>query len=317
MAFFKFRLRGQPTDSLPPTGRRSSKGVATPTETVETLRRRARYRLIGAAVLVGIAVITFPILFDTQPRPVAMDVPITIPDRDRVAPLGAPSSPSTPAHAGQVTASSSLDAREEMVTESSAPRQQLVPVPSRTEKPSEPAPEKPAEKPPVKPVEKPVEKPAERPVEKPAEKPVERKPPPTPVPARASETPSRESAERTTAEARVRADEAARARALLEGRSPERVAAAKPEAKTEAKPAAAPAGGRFIVQVGAFADANSAREARSKAERAGVKTYTQEVDTPQGKRIRVRVGPYASREEADKAAAAIKKSGLPASILSL
>jgi DedD protein len=34
------------------------------------MRRRARHRLIGAAVLVLIGVVGFPLLFDTQPRPI-------------------------------------------------------------------------------------------------------------------------------------------------------------------------------------------------------------------------------------------------------
>ncbi len=92
-----------------------------------------------------------------------------------------------------------------------------------------------------------------------------------------------------------------RARALLEG-----------------KPAsAAAAEGRFVVQVGAFADAARAREARQTLEKAGLKTYTQVVDTKEGKRIRVRVGPFESRAEADKAAAKVKGLDLPASVLTL
>ena len=74
---------------------------------------------------------------------------------------------------------------------------------------------------------------------------------------------------------------------------------------------------RYIVQVGAFADAGAASEARARAEKVGVRTYTQVIETDAGRRIRVRVGPFNSREEADKAAAALKKSGLPAAIQSL
>ena len=51
------------------------------------MRRRARHRLIGAGVLVLIGVVGFPLLFDTQPRPVAVDIPIEIPDRNKVKPL--------------------------------------------------------------------------------------------------------------------------------------------------------------------------------------------------------------------------------------
>ena len=74
---------------------------------------------------------------------------------------------------------------------------------------------------------------------------------------------------------------------------------------------------RSVVQVGAFADAAKAKEARSKLENAGLKTYTQEVDTKEGKRIRVRVGPFATKEEADKAAEKIRKLNLPTSVLKL
>ena len=73
--------------------------------------------------------------------------------------------------------------------------------------------------------------------------------------------------------------------------------------------------GRFVVQVGAFADAAKAREARLKVERAGLKTYTHVAETKDGKRIRVRVGPFDNRAEADKAARKIKGLDLPAAIL--
>ncbi|MEP6824458.1 MAG: SPOR domain-containing protein, partial [Ramlibacter sp.] len=79
MAFFKTRKGGD--DSL-----------ATPSqpESIEALRRRARHRLIGAVVLVLIGVVGFPLLFDTQPRPIAVDIPIEIPDRNKVKPLAPP-----------------------------------------------------------------------------------------------------------------------------------------------------------------------------------------------------------------------------------
>jgi hypothetical protein len=50
-------------------------------ESVEAMRRRARHRLIGAAVLVLIGVVGFPLLFDTQPRPIPVNIPIEIPDQ--------------------------------------------------------------------------------------------------------------------------------------------------------------------------------------------------------------------------------------------
>lgn len=65
-------------------------GAADEADTVQTARTRARRRLIGAAVLVGAGIIGFPLLFETQPRPIAVDIPIEIPGRDAVPPLKPP-----------------------------------------------------------------------------------------------------------------------------------------------------------------------------------------------------------------------------------
>ena len=111
------------------------------------------------------------------------------------------------------------------------------------------------------------------------------------------------------APAAARGDDGARAKALLDG---------KPATPASAAKAALPeAGGRMVVQVGAFADADKAQEVRQKLERAGLKTYTQVADTKDGKRIRVRVGPFASKADADEAASKIKSLDLPAAVLTL
>ena len=86
----------------------------------------------------------------------------------------------------------------------------------------------------------------------------------------------------------------------------------KPDSET-----ATPAGGRFVVQVGAYNDPERLRAARQRVEKLGYKTYTQDVDSPTGKRTRVRVGPFVSRQEADAVADKVKASGLQANILAL
>jgi DedD protein len=99
--------------------------------------------------------------------------------------------------------------------------------------------------------------------------------------------------------------------------------AEKPADKPADKPAATAAApataddGRFVVQIGAFAEVESAREARMKVERMGLKTYTQVIESSSGRRIRVRVGPYPNKAEAEKAANKIKSGGLQAAILLL
>ena len=94
MAFFKFRARG------PQGNEGRSAPAAVPAESVESMRRRARHRLLGAAVLVLLGVIGFPLLFDTQPRPVSVDIPIEIPDRNKVKPLPVPQAPAPAATSG-------------------------------------------------------------------------------------------------------------------------------------------------------------------------------------------------------------------------
>lgn len=105
MAFFKFRLLGQPTSE--PQGNASN----SPAESVDVLRRRARHRLIGASVLVVSAVVVFPLLFDTQPRAVAVDIAVDIPDRSTAKPL-VDTTKQKPLSAG-----AGLDAKEEVVPE--------------------------------------------------------------------------------------------------------------------------------------------------------------------------------------------------------
>jgi DedD protein len=75
MAFFKFRLPGKTE------GDAQGNFSNAPAQSVDVLRRRARHRLIGASVLVLLAVIGFPVLFDTQPRPVSVDIAVDIPER--------------------------------------------------------------------------------------------------------------------------------------------------------------------------------------------------------------------------------------------
>ena len=249
MAFFKFRKQGDEQSSVP-----------TPPESVESMRKRAKYRLIGAAVLVLAGVIGFPLMFDQQPRPIAVDMPIDIPDRNKVTPL------TMPAPVAATTSVKPVPA---------------VPVAVAT------APARMAEPDKLK---APVDAPTEEEVEvqaKPASKVVEK-------PVDHLVTASRPT---------IAADESTKARALLEGR----------DHATETPAMAS----RYVVQVGAFADAARAREVRLKMEKAGLKTYTHVAETKDGPRVRVRVGPFDSKAEADLAAEKIKKLDLPAAILTL
>lgn len=231
-------------------------------------------------MLVLAGVLGFPLLFDTQPRPIAVDVPIEIPSRNQQAPAvvaeAAAPAPAAPKSSAVATADS-LAAREELVDA----KADAAPTP----KPAEPVKAKSADPVVAKPAEKPVDKPAEKAVEKTAEKAAEKTP---------AKVPEKPVAEKTVEKAAEKPAE-------------------KPTEKATDKPAAD--NERIVVQVGAFAEVDRAREARLKLERAGLKTYTHVAETPQGRRIRVRMGPFATKAEAEKAAARAKTLGLPAALL--
>jgi DedD protein len=302
MAFFKFRKNSPSRQDAP--GARGE--AAAPSETVESLRRRALYRLIGAAVLVLIAIIGFPMLFDTQPRPVAVQAPIIIPDRHAAPPLAQPApadahTVTAPvlAASAQVPAASSLDTGEEMVAPmdaGSASTAATVPATAQTAQ-SERAQQQAVKQQTAKPS---------------PEKPQAAK---SATDKRKADDQAKRKADDQAKRQRNQAADAARARALLDGQDTAPAAASGGAAA--AHPAGAHAqGGRYAIQIGAFASAQAAQTARQKAESAGVSAYTQTVTTGAGARTRVRVGPFASRDEAERALAKLKQAGLSGSILS-
>jgi DedD protein len=265
-------------DTSPPAGAVDEAASA------QAARTRARRRLIGAAVLVGLGIIGFPLLFETQPRPIAVDIPIEIPSRESAAPLSlpAPKTAATPRAAASVA------------------------EPRRAEPPPEPAQ---TAAPPVAPVTASTATAASAP----ATGMVASAPKQAAPSAQAVAVPAPPSAPARTAAPIDVARDAQRAQALLDGK-PDPATAAPAAA---AAPASTVKESRFVVQAGAYTDAAALREARQKVERLGLKTYTQVIETDSGARTRVRVGPFATRDEAEKAAARIKGSGLAVSILSL
>ena len=273
MAFFKFRQGGD--NPLPTTQ---------PAESIELMRRRARHRLIGAAVLVLIGVLGFPVLFDTQPRPMSVDVQIDIPDRNKLPPLQIPA---------PVTRAVTSD------PPASVPTRSLVAAP----------------------VSPPLSEAAERPVlageaktEAKTESKAEAK-----VEAEASLGPQEQLMAENSANNKAVAPAGRAVDATKKVVNAEAVSTPTPTPTLSPKPNASAQGEdhRYIIQVGAFADPVKARETRLKLEKAGLKTYTHVAETREGPRTRVRVGPFGTKAEADKVAAKVKALSLPSVILTL
>ena len=287
-----------------------------PTESVEAMRKRALMRLVGSAVLVLGAVVGFPLLFDSQPRSVAVDIPIEIPDKTKTKPLQLPAGTpqvATPAPSARIDDTASLSGKEEIVkpakntdktsvqpTEPAQPAiKSVVPggnaASSVTTGATTAAPDDAAR--------------AKAAADKAAADKAKAEKTKTD-----KEKADKEKSDKAKADKNKMAQDASRAKALLDGQTAEAKAA---DAKPEATAAAVATGERFIVQFGAFTDVAKSREVRQKVEKAGLKTYSQVAKTATGDLIRVRVGPFTSRAEADKAAAKIKALNLPASVLTL
>ena len=102
----------------------------------------------------------------------------------------------------------------------------------------------------------------------------------------ASKTAKPEAVKAEAARSESAAAEAARARAILEGKD-------------------VPRGDSFVLQIGAFSDADKAERLAAELKKQGFAAYTELA----GKVVRVRVGPVAGRSAADKTAVQLKALG--------
>ncbi len=296
------------------TPRRAGKDVPDP---VLPEKKRARRRLVGAVALALAVAVGLPMILDSEPKPLATDIDIQIPSKDK-APVVADATPAS----ARVADSAALDQSEEIVSESEnakpaavvakpavAPAPMPAPAPAVTAapvvaelKPAEQGPRKldivepPKAKPEVKHEVKHESKPEVKLEAKHETKPeVKHEAKPEPKPAEPKLVAKPVLAE--SAKPAPSSDDAARALAILEGKP----AAAKPQ---EA------AGGKFVVQVAALGSQDKVDELQGKLRDAGISSYTQKASNANGEHvIRVRVGPFSNREEADKARSKLQKLG--------
>lgn len=260
-----------------------------------TQKKRARRRLVGAVVLGLAAAVILPLVLDSEPRQTITDVQIEIPPRDAPLPPKAgdaagsaasdPVPPATPggpppAPANETSAAGQAQAPQHAPAAGSAEAPAIAAAPAA--RPTEVPPEAPAASRPPKAAETPA-KAAGAP------------PKATEVPSKATEKPARTAEKPATAKA-----EASR-----------HADASKPSAHEGSKAAET----RFALQVGAFANAGSARAQADQVRKAGVRTYTETVQTAQGARTRVRVGPFPTREAAEQARAKLQLAGIASTVV--
>jgi DedD protein len=270
-------------------------------------KKRARRRLVGAIALALAAAVGLPMLLDSEPKPLAGDIAIQIPAKDKAAPLP------VPAPDKAVSAADSVDKGEEVVDappSAAAPKAPAAVAAAKPERVTAQPPAVTAPKPepkvehkpePAKPEHKDAPK-AEHKDAKAEARLAERE-------KAEKEKAERDRAERLAHEAREKAkakaedkpvkpkDDAARAMAILEGKAAEKEKAA--EASTQ----------RYVLQVAALSSQEKAAEVQAKLREAGISSYTQKTSTPSGELIRVRVGPL-NKEDAEKVRAKLGRLGM-------
>jgi DedD protein len=310
----------------------SSKAGATPTDDddVRQARARARRRLIGAAALMAVGVIGFPMLFETKPRVVAPGVPTVSSTKDRASDgvagkivdktpsstmsgtvTPAPAPPAAAAGVGAPPKPPGVDIVETAKEAGLVTAPSAITTPVRPDKPREDVAR-------VAAAEQEGKARAEKDrLEKDRldkERADKRRLEQEKLDKQRLE---QEKTERAARERKSREDDARRARAALEGKDVARGAteSVKPAgASTAAIPTTA--NGRFALQVGAFTSEAMVTELRDKLARAGLRSFTQDVTRAGVKITRVRTGPYASRDEALRAADKARSMGLDPAVVS-
>lgn len=302
---------------------------------------QARRRLMGAAVLLAVGVVVFPLLFESKPRPLPTDLPMQYAptalrgaDAAPVAPVvtpgrvaPAPSSAgktvggATPAAAGSVAApgaavtSAGATAAVPGISSGDASPAAVEPA---IDEAAPPAPS-PSLTTAVSPAPTAAPAPSTASAVAPASGPSTASPSaaaPGGASRAASSSPAAPAAAKGVTPAAIPAAKGATPAATVSAGVPSKAGPPAPAAGS-ASPGKDSASVRYIVQVGAFADAAAAREVRLKVERLGFTTYTHVIDVPGGQRIRVRVGPMTDRAQAQRTLDKIKQAGLPGALLRL
>jgi DedD protein len=74
--------------------------------------------------------------------------------------------------------------------------------------------------------------------------------------------------------------------------------------------------GRYLLQVGAYANESGAASAVDRVQATGLRAFTEKIKTDRGDRLRVRVGPFTSRDAAEQARTQLQAAGVQAAMIS-
>jgi DedD protein len=273
----------------------STRGRGTGNDPMLPEKKRARRRLVGAIALALAAAVGLPMLLDSEPKPLAGDIAIQIPPKDKAAPLPVPAEPS--AAPAAAPAAAPVDTRS--AVPAAARSVKAVAAEDSVDKGEEVLQAPPAAKPAAKPEHKP--EPLKAKAEpKPEHKP-EHKPEPKPEHKLADKPePKAEKADKPakpkTEDKPAKPHDDVRALAILEGKAAD---------KAEKEKSAESSSQRFVLQVAALSSQDKAAELQAKLRGAGISSHTEKA----GELIKVKVGPL-NKDEAEKVRAKLGRIGL-------
>lgn len=300
-------------------------------------KKRARRRLVGAIALALAVAVGLPMLLDSEPKPLASDIDIKIPSKERSA--GAPAVGGE-RRAATIPDSDTLDNSEEIVEDAKPAAAVAAKPAAKPETGLSPQAQAHSDE-----LDRSVaasearakaeadarnKQEADRRAEQERRREAERKLADAKAGAKAeadARTKAREEA-KAKADARAEADRKLAESRAADIKAAEAKAAAKPAAESKqaqdaralailegktAKPpgasnVAAESGQKFVLQVAALSDQAKVSELRERLKQAGINSYTQKA--PSGEVTRVRVGPFSSKEEAEKVRAKLQSMGL-------
>jgi DedD protein len=286
----------------------STRGRGTGNDPMLPEKKRARRRLVGAIALALAAAVGLPMLLDSEPKPLAGDIAIQIPPKDKAAPLPVPAEPSAapaaapaavPADTPPAAAAAARGVKAVAAEDSVDKGEEVLKAPPPAARPPAASlvaaakPDTPKAKPEHKPEHKPEpkaehkDKDAAKAEHKLADKPE--------LKAEKADKPVKPKTEDKPA----KPHDEARALAILEGK-----AAEKAEKADKEKPAES-SSQRFVLQVAALSSQDKAAELQARLRGAGISSHTEKA----GELIKVKVGPL-NKEEAEKVRAKLGRIGL-------
>jgi DedD protein len=270
----------------------STRGRGTGNDPLLPEKKRARRRLVGAIALALAAAVGLPMLLDSQPKPLAGDIAIQIPSKDKAAPLPVPAEPSAAPAAAQATdaargvkavaAEDSVDKGEEVLKD--AP---IVTTVAKAKPPAVidlPKPEHKPEAPKAKAEPKPEHKADSKAEHKLADKAEKADKADKPVKPKSEDKP-------------IKPHDDSRALAILEGKAADKADKAEKPADAGSQ--------KVMLQVAAMSSQEKAAELQAKLRGAGISAHLEKA----GELVKVKIGPL-SKEEAEKVRAKLGRIGL-------